>query len=599
MLKKFIIFFLSLLLLPASISEPVYAQSPVTSSTISLPATVSPTSPIYTDLIVNNMFHSFSCLIAGTSVIGQPCLSYEVQKNAEGVIQSVPVLSSTNLSGGALGATTSLIAALYINPPVRTGDYLGSLGEQIGIVKPAHAQVVGSGNQILQPILKLWQVSRNISYLIMIIVFVIIGLMVMFRNRINPQTVITAQAALPGLIIGLLLITFSYFLAALIADTAFIGTNLIGYYFGAARGDTSQNLLNDLTDYHGSVLSIFSHFTGIITKDSLTEVVGSIWESFSEDTRSFLTLLATFVAAQLTAQGTETFKAIPVAGEPIQALIVGSASFFSNANPTAATGVLLFVIAMAILLYSMFKLLLRLINNFLAIIFLTVTAPFQFLAAALPGRQGIATGWILNVLANVLAFPAVLAVFYFIAFILGPSFRPLQVPPLNNIFRVSDSGINTAESFVPTVTAQTPSTAQSNIENLNRATFPLLGGMNLDFIKLLLAFGALIVTPTIPDIISRTIGRATQAGQLLGQEISGTSREGRGYAGQFQQGVGSASQYGARARGLFDTPGWDYTDEKGVFQSQERGSGFSAGGIKRAQFGWGKVKGFFGSKGTP
>ena len=46
-----------------------------------LPATVSPTSPAYTDLIVHNMFHTFSCLTVGGSIIGQPCLTYQIQKD--------------------------------------------------------------------------------------------------------------------------------------------------------------------------------------------------------------------------------------------------------------------------------------------------------------------------------------------------------------------------------------------------------------------------------------------------------------------------------------------------------------------------------------
>ena len=189
-----------LLTLPIS----VHAQAS-TPSDIPIPSTVSPTSPIYTDLLVSNMFHTFSCLMVGSSMISQPCLTYQ---------SGIPVLSKVNLQGGVLGSTTSVIAMLYLNPPVRTADYLASVGQGMGIVKEAKAQVGGSGSGVLSPILKLWEVSRNISYVFMIIVFVVIGLMVMFRNKINPQTVITAQAALPGLVIGLIMITFSYFLAA-------------------------------------------------------------------------------------------------------------------------------------------------------------------------------------------------------------------------------------------------------------------------------------------------------------------------------------------------------------------------------------------------
>jgi len=59
---------------------------------------------------------------------------------------------------------TSLIGALYMNPPVRTADYLASVGEGLGIVKEAHAQVSGSGASVLSPILSLWQVSDKSEF---------------------------------------------------------------------------------------------------------------------------------------------------------------------------------------------------------------------------------------------------------------------------------------------------------------------------------------------------------------------------------------------------------------------------------------------------
>ena len=156
------IFTFYFLLLPS----PTLAQAPI-------PSYVSPASPIYTDLLVHNLFHSFSCLAVGSSVIGKPCLTYQ---------NGIPVLSQVNLQGGALGAGTSLIGLLYKHPPVRTVDYLASVGQGFGFVKAAHAQVSGSGAGVLNPILNLWQASRNIAYVFMIIIFVVIGLMVMFAK---------------------------------------------------------------------------------------------------------------------------------------------------------------------------------------------------------------------------------------------------------------------------------------------------------------------------------------------------------------------------------------------------------------------------------
>lgn len=525
---KFLVAVFTFTFLLFTLPVPVHAQTP-------LPAYVPPTSPVYTDLLVHNLFHTFSCLSVGQSVIGQPCLTYQITQNAQGAIKSVPVLAQVDLSGGVLGGTTSLIGLLYKNPPVRTIDYLASVGQGFGFVKEARAQVTGSGAGVLSPILKLWETSRNIAYVFMIIIFVIIGLMVMFRQRINPQTVITAQAALPGLVIGLVMITFSFFLAGLISDMAFVGTNVVGYYFSQAGGreydpklppdrqpqDLSAGLKNDQ-----NILSIFSTFTRVVDKDIISDALTSIWGNFSESTRQFLTGLATMASFQLSSGATDAAKAIPRVGLGIQAIAAIGTGLFAVENPTAMAGMLLFIVAVAILLLSMFKLLLRLINNYLSIVFLTITAPFYFMASALPGRQSIATSWILNMLCNILAFPAVLALFYFVTYLLSNTPANISLTNLPFQFPGASGAVGTQ-------------------------TFPLFGGLDLSFVNILLAYGALIASPSIPDIVCRTIGRVGVAGQLIGQEIGGTVASGRGYGQQASQGLAAASGYAAGARGLF------------------------------------------------
>jgi hypothetical protein len=112
-------------------------------------------------------------------------------------------------------------------------------------------------------------------------------------------------------------------------------------------------------------------------------------------------------------------------------------------------------------------------------------------------------------LANVLAFPAVFAVFYFVSYLLGPT---------------TDAG-----KYFGITNTLNPASSQ---------TLPLLGGLDLSFIRILLAFGALLATPSIPDIVQRAIGKASQAGQLIGQEIGADTRAGQGYFGQAQSNVG-------------------------------------------------------------
>lgn len=549
MLNKFIVYGLSLIVLTFFVS-PAFAQTPVPSGTgqvpasvsstsgkpkltpemSKLPATVSPTSPLYTDLLVHNIFHTFSCLAVGQSVISQPCLNY---------VKGVPVLSSVNLSGGALGATTSMIGMLFANPPVRTADYLASLGTGLGIVKEANAQgVVGSGANVLSPIISLWQVSRNISYVLMIVIFVVIGLMIVFRQKINPQTVITAQAALPGLVIGLILITFSYFLAGLISDTAFVGTNVVGYYFAAAQDKTDDperiNLVQQIAPK--SILSLFSKFVGIVTKNDAAGVSTSIYNSLEPEAQNLVKWFVGWISSQFISPFSGAIP--PPAGiylKPVIDLLVGGIA--GVAAPAQTLGLVIWFAAGFILMYQMLMLFMRLLNSYLTIIFMTITAPFQFLFSSLPGRQEMATNWVLNLLGNVLVFPAVIAVLYFVALLLsgtGRDFTPLKTSQLNQIQNNSLASI---------VYAKEPT------ELIGETTFPLFGGINFSFLKILLAFGALTALPAIPDIVVKSIGKVGQAGQLIGQEITGGIRSGQGYTNQVRGAVGG--QLGGINKALF------------------------------------------------
>src|SRR3989344_3291443 len=143
------------------------------------------------------------CAIIGTPLVkNQKCPDYD-KDGGLALYDKLP-------SGGALGGLSNVMMAMYTNPPTSTHEYLADLGTNLGIIQPVFAQVGGSGNGVIEPVLKMWQISRNLAYFLFVIVFLVTGFMIMFRAKINPQTVISIQVALPGLIVGLILVTFSY-----------------------------------------------------------------------------------------------------------------------------------------------------------------------------------------------------------------------------------------------------------------------------------------------------------------------------------------------------------------------------------------------------
>lgn len=543
-LKLPIIFFLFTLFILLFFAKPSFAQnttSPssneVTTGAVNYPLltqNLPPQSPHLTSLAFYNLSHAISCVILGQSPVA-PCLEYKFVQDATGSVKAIPYLSSINTGNGILGTSVSMVAIVISTPPIRSSEFLANFGDQIGI-KSAHAQVVGSGSGVLAPIFKLWEVSRNIAYLAMIMIFVFVGLMVMFRQKLNPQTVVSVQMALPGLIIGLVMITFSYFLASLISDLAFVGTNIVGYYFALAQGGTglTQTPLVTTTGEEQNVLNIFTRYTGILDEGAVGDALHTVWDNISDGNARLLTTLSAAFVYQISSQVFSVANIIPFAGEGIKQFLSAGAGIKTLNDPRGMVGLALSWIAGIILIYSMFRLLMKLISNLLNIIFLTITAPFQFLAASIPGKQGLLTKWFFNMLCNVLAFPAVVGVFYFVAFILGVTDPALPL------------GGGKAASVV------------------NTSTFPLLGGLDLKILNLLLAFGALIALPSIPDAICKSVGKPGAFAGVLGGAIGAGIASGQKYSGQIGQG---AANVGERGGNLYTRSGYTTvtTDNKADF----------------------------------
>lgn len=130
--------------------------------------------------------------------------------------------------GTLLGmVTTGTAMATGYAPPVNLAFYAKhNLAKMPGVVgKSAYAQTDLSpwGFSL---IIELWEFTRNFAYALMSVIMLVVGFLIITRRKINPQTVVTVQTALPKIVISLLLITFSYPLGALFASLLPILTGL-------------------------------------------------------------------------------------------------------------------------------------------------------------------------------------------------------------------------------------------------------------------------------------------------------------------------------------------------------------------------------------
>ncbi len=120
-----------------------------------------------------------------------------------------------------LGRTTGLISFPYINPPASGVYWALDSFQKAGLIPQTYA-AEGIGFASIKPLMSLWKIFRDVAYLCLVLVMIVIGFMIMFRMKINPQTVISVENALPKIVITLILITFSFAIAGLLIDIMYI-----------------------------------------------------------------------------------------------------------------------------------------------------------------------------------------------------------------------------------------------------------------------------------------------------------------------------------------------------------------------------------------
>jgi len=119
--------------------------------------------------------------------------------------------AENGISGSLLGVANALQGLVVSEPlPVSLAFYLNDTASRVPFFGQALAQTPVYSGPFLDMILAVWKLTRNLAYGILAIVMVVIGIMITTRKKINPQLVVSAQTALPRVIIALVLITFSY-----------------------------------------------------------------------------------------------------------------------------------------------------------------------------------------------------------------------------------------------------------------------------------------------------------------------------------------------------------------------------------------------------
>ncbi len=327
-----------------------------------------------------------------------------VGNNTKAAEQYFPDILQSN---GLLPSIGKFQAMLLANPAASSIDYLSYVGRNIEkkqFVQPAYAQTTGLGFVALSPVLNIWKGFRNMVYLFFVLVFIAYGFMIMFRIKINPQTAVNIELAIPKIIGTLLMITFSYAIAGLLIDLSYLLAAVVTRSLQFS-GAIDLRLLPDSLNLFGKSIDI----------SFINNAIGS-----GDPTTSNAPINA-INGRYLGIFGIGLFSLVRIifgsAFSNILSLLIGLPSW-AIAIVTTVTGIaiLIKIILVIAVGYSMLKLLFELIKSYATVMMMIIFSPLILIGNIFPsGRDGSAfEKWIRNLFAHIVVFPATM-ILYMIA----------------------------------------------------------------------------------------------------------------------------------------------------------------------------------------
>jgi len=294
-------------------------------------------------------------------------------------IMFTPVLSSYGLPGLLVG----MIGDTMLNPPASGIDTTRDTLAKFDLATPAYAQ--GYGYRSLSGIQVIWAASRNLAYLLMIVVLIAAGFMIMFRVKINPQTAVSLQMMIPKIIITLIAVTFSYAIAGFMIDLVYVFLSFVVSLLGTV------GLLN-------AGLAISNFVQGGYYQMVLFFVLPYVFMIVLGGPIAFMT------------------------NTPALALGAGAAMTIAN---------IIILIASIWLLWKVYWLLLRTYFN---VIIQIIVGPWQILMGLLPtaGKSAGLGPWIKSLTAQLSVFVTIPLMFLLALLLWTP---PFGVDVLTNVFR--------------------------------------------------------------------------------------------------------------------------------------------------------------------
>ena len=398
----------------------IFAQSVTPSINVrtSFPIATDPGVPqdfhTYSQNVFIEILTSISCMLTGNDPLNPTgkCLGINPLTHKLGYVAS---------QGGAVGIVGNMISMTF-NIPVSSTTYAKDLASNFGISKTSYATVSsdtdggsgssgpqkfaeGYGYTGLQPVLAVWKIFRNLVYLLLVLLFIIIGLGIMFRLNIDARSVMSIQNQLPKIVIGVILITFSYAIAGFIVDLMYVFMYLIYYIF------TQQTLGLDMGGLNPAYLQGTSPLGAIGGLSGASDIafgvsgpVGHILASLFDN--NFGRIIATIVGGIIGGGAGALFGPVGILVGGIVGIAAGGAA--GSALLGVIGGLLAYIVITITIIWSMLRLWFLLLRSYLFFLIDVILAPFWIGLGLVPKASAGFNTWLRDIIANLAVFPATL-----------------------------------------------------------------------------------------------------------------------------------------------------------------------------------------------
>jgi len=347
----------------------------------------------------------------------------------------------------------SLFVYPLLHPPASGIGAVQQTLAQVGFIPKSYA-AEGVGFASMRPLMKVWTAMRDISYLLLVLVIVTIGFMIMLRSKINPQTIVSVENALPKIVMALIYITFSFAIAGLLIDLMYVSLVLVIGILGPIQPNATPESISKLTSTF-LMASPWSLFTvlgmdGIkgtamifaVLPNAILAILGGyignilrlvIFIAATIFVNPFITQTIAWVKAiDVPIQGSIVFASITISG--LVKSFLEAAGGFLSIGLSMAVGALITLLIIGLLIFLtvlmlFFRIFMLLFSNYIKLLVLIIISPLFLLMEAVPGQSTFGS-WIKNLLELLVPYPIIVASFLIGSIIMDTSTRGvLWTPP--------------------------------------------------------------------------------------------------------------------------------------------------------------------------